>query len=136
MQNIKIGTRVKYNKNGALGTVIEVNENFFNILEDSTMIPRYLHESELSDFTILTGLQAMKVGDILVNEGGDEMKILMINSEMFVTSRSMGDNYFLELSNYIQAESFGWKLKSDTEVEAAIKLLEERGRIRDGKLVE
>jgi hypothetical protein len=83
-------------------------------------------------------LNEWKQGDILVDKDGREKKILGICGEVYFMS------FFGNFENYgtvwtkKELEKNGCKLKTDlpeNEVEKAIKLLEEKGKIVNGKII-
>ena len=77
-----------------------------------------------------------KEGDILVNHTGYEKKVLGVCGEVYLMSRA--DEFDESGSCYTEKELLdkGYKLKEETdEVEEAIKLLEKKGKLIDGKIV-
>lgn len=79
-----------------------------------------------------------KEGDILVDGAGNEQMVLGVCGKVYLMSRE--NNFEQHLDGYMEKEldNEGYKLKSeeDTAVKEAIKLLKEKGKIKDGKILE
>lgn len=86
----------------------------------------------------LTGLEAMEVGDIIVDEDGDEAKVLEVGETSFL--KSYWDDYERTTIWYSfeEAEEKGWKLKGEEDktglTELTLKEVAEKFEIPIDKL--
>lgn len=74
----------------------------------------------------LTGLEAMKVGDVIVDEDGEEAEVIAITNNHAAFLRSYWDNFDKATYWYkfAEAKEKGWKLKPQSEELTEITLEE------------
>jgi len=80
-------------------------------------------------------LRDMEVGDIVIDEDGDEREVLAVCGKLFAYSFDKGSKFFNELADWIEfyrAEDLGWKLKDQAE-EETVSIL---GKTYDKQAVE
>ena len=83
----------------------------------------------------------LEVGDVVIHEDGDKSKVLAVLGDVFLKSCWEGFE-FADGCWYTktQAQEYGWTIEGatpteDEEVEKALQLLRDKGRIVNGKLV-
>ena len=76
------------------------------------------------NFTVireLTGLEAVKVGDVIVNENGEEAKILAITNNHTAFLRSYSGRFGESFDWYTFTEATNWHLKNQQETELTLE---------------
>lgn len=72
-------------------------------------------------------LEHMVVGDILVDESGDEIKVLEVLENSFLRSYWDDFNTASQWYTFTQAKKYGWKIKQDETIEEPKKEIEVDG---------
>jgi len=104
---------------------------YFKRISDGERHSMYWDSLAYADKT----LRDMEVGDIVIDEDGDEREVLAVCGKLFAYSFDKGSKFFNELADWIEfyrAEDLGWKLKDQAE-EETVSIL---GKTYDKQAVE
>lgn len=126
MQEFKVGDRVRYvgvygsAPRGSRGTIVDIWDNDFNVVDfDVIGQRRGILDESLQLITKENMLDNLKVGDILVDEDGDEAMVLEVGASgktVLLSALDMFDKAD-EWETITELKRDGWKLKDTSDIE-------------------
>lgn len=81
-------------------------------------------------------LDDLQKGDVVIDKIGNKRKVLARLENVVFLSRNDNLDYAGSWHTISDIKEYGYTLPQDPEVEKAIKLLEERGVLREGKIIQ